>query len=129
VNLTDAVRNNSYARRRVTPEDLYTWPVSAFVMDMPRVGEWVVTSRELVERWTLPGTPPPHQAEMGFWHADSTMRQTRNLQASEWRLIHRRDDWEPWEFFTYVVIFGYRDPREYIVWDRPMRPRWLLGND
>jgi hypothetical protein len=130
VRLTDAVQFNAYARRRVTEEDIYTWPPSAFVMDMPRVGEWIVTSRDLVERWTLPGVPPPTMAEMGFWHANSRMLHKRNLQASEWRLVHRREDWEPWEFYRYVVIFDYygrdprrRDPRDFIVYDRDLDPR------
>jgi len=127
VKLTEAVERNSYARRRVTPEDIYTWPVQALSMEMPRAGEWVVTSKALVDNWRGPQTMTPWDKVEEFWHANSRMEHVRYLRASEWRLVQQREDWEPWEFLKYVVTFSYRDPRDYIVWDRMRKPRWLLG--
>jgi hypothetical protein len=127
VKLMEAVGRGSYARRRVTPEDIYSFPLSAISVDIPRAGEWVVTSKALVGNWRGPETMTPWDKIGEFWHANSRMEHVRYLRGSEWRLVQQRDDWEPWEFFRYVVEFRYRDPRDYIVWDRKRQPRWMLG--
>jgi len=128
--LAEAISRNSYARRPFGAVDIVSWPQSLMGTMPPMGARWVVTSKALVDNWRgeFGGVTMVPGDKIGeFWYADGGMRHLRYLETGEWRLVHKRDDWEPWEFFRYVVEFRYRDPRDYIVWDRMRKPRWLLG--
>lgn len=122
--LREAVDIMPYARRLVTPEDILNWPPSATTLS-PMSARWVATSRALVDSW---GRPGQQERINEFWYADGRMEHLRYLENSEWRLVNSREDWEPFDFFKYIVTFRWVDPRGLVTYEPAIKmPRWLLG--